>query len=419
MVYIDCTSTHAINMLTGIQRVVFNVIDQMQSDPEIKKNIQPIILSNHGFVAIEGLIPHQYTHQSDKQEIQHPSLSPKTLETFKLFLRKFPIVYQVAKKAFFVFKRFSIARQITKQKINFTRNDTVLFLDATWSIPIWEEIQRAKKSQAKIIFVIYDLIPIRFSHFCDSAHREEFITFFKRTLDYADGYLGISQTVMNDVKDYVSTIEHTRSNDINYDYFYLGADFSTNTDKMHNGIRQEIVDFFNDDTPIFLTVSTIEPRKNHALILDAFNHLWDSKQNIKLCFIGKVGWKIQKFISQIRAHPMNGTQFLVIHDANDAELKYAYQHARGLIFASLAEGFGLPIIEAANYHLPVLASDIPIHKEIGRQEIDYFESNNVKALISKIREMANKPKKTVQFSWLTWEQSAHMLWNKISNKDLI
>lgn len=419
MIYIDCTSTNAINALTGIQRVVYNLVSQIQTNNEMSKTTRLTILSSKGFVPLESLRPHQYTVPATETTSQVDHLKMKYFDRFKLFLRKSPFVYKVAKKVFFTFKRV-FAKGCSEEKvIHFTPNDTLLFLDATWSMPIWDEVKRAKEAGSKIIFVIYDLIPIRFSQFCDVDHREEFIEFIKHSLDYADGYIGISKSVMHDMQAYAKEINHPRADRITYDYFYLGANFSDENKEKSHMIRDEIVNFFNDDTPVFLTVSTIEPRKNHAIILDALDALWKQDKKVKLCFIGKVGWKIQDFMHRVKTHKELSKQFLVIHDATDAELCFAYKNAHSLIFASIAEGFGLPIIEALHYKLPVLASNIEVHREIGGDTIAYFESNSIASLLLCLEHTLENSLSCQQNNgWLTWAQSATMLWNKIKTPEL-
>lgn len=419
MIYIDCTSTNAINALTGIQRVVYNLVSQMQANDEMRGTTQLTILSSKGFVPLESLRPHQYTVPSDDTTSQADHLKNKYFDRFKLFLRKSPLVYKIAKRVFFMFKRVFAKGCLEEKVIQFTPDDALLFLDATWSMPIWDEAKRAKKAGTKIIFVIYDLIPIRFPQFCDVDHREEFIQFIKHSLDYADGYIGISKSVMDDMHAYAKEINHPKADLVAYDYFYLGANFSDETTEEAYTVRDEIVNFFEDETPVFLTVSTIEPRKNHAIILDALEALWEQNKKVKLCFIGKVGWKIQDFMHRVKSHKERSKQFLIIHDATDAELCFAYKNAHSLIFASIAEGFGLPIIEALHYRLPVLASNIEVHREIGGDTIAYFESNNLTSLLLALEhELTNSLPPKHNNGWLTWAQSATMLRNKIKTLEL-
>jgi alpha-1,2-rhamnosyltransferase len=54
-------------------------------------------------------------------------------------------------------------------------------------------------------------------------------------------------------------------------------------------------------------------------------------------------------------------------------LHYCYEHAKALVSASFAEGFGLPLVEAACHSLPAFASDIPVHREVGGHHCRYFD----------------------------------------------
>lgn len=412
MIYIDCTSTYSINILTGIQRVVYNIVEKGQEDSAMTQYIQPVVFSSRGFLPIASLVKHDYT----VSKVDKPSKSKKKVKSFSawielLRLRRFPHIYQSIKKIFFSLQRKKLAKMITAPSIVFEEYDTLLFLDACWGMPIWDELKKVKSSKAKIVFVIYDLIPIRFPQFCDKPHTKEFKKFFLNSLDFADMYIGISQTVMKEVQVFIQELRHERAEKIKYDYFYLGADFSTY--RIDEKVRYQIKDFFQEKTPVFLTVSTLEPRKNHALILEAFEYIWAKGINVKLCFIGKVGWKIEALVNKIKTHKMLGTQFMVFYDANDFELTYAYTHAHSLIFASFAEGFGLPIIESMYHGLPVLASSLPIHKEIGGDDIAYFWPDESSVLIDKITQMAQKPKEIIKLPWIGWQESANMLWNKI------
>lgn len=408
MIYIDCTTTYVTNMLTGIQRVVYNIIEKASTEEESVSVVQPIVLSTEGFLPIESLPKHHYTLSSTMNVKKREKIS----DWIRWFnLRQFPFVYTVLKNIYFTYKRHSIAKTLKKPNIQFTHNDTLVLLDACWSLPIWKEVQRAKNEGARIIFVIYDLIPIRFPNYCDYTHTKAFKSFLFKSLDYADLYMGISQTVMQDIKAF--TLENGNKNveRIQFDYFYLGADFSQQiSDKT---VRVEIKNFFKGNTPVFLTVSTIEPRKNHVTILKVFDRLWAKGLDVKLCFIGKVGWQVEEFIEIIQSHKMLGDKFIMLNDADDYELSYAYYHARQLIFASFVEGFGLPIIEAMDFGLPVLASDIPIHKEIGGKNIEYFDLNDNNSLLEKIEETLVKVKENRKISWINWGESTRYFLNKL------
>jgi alpha-1,2-rhamnosyltransferase len=91
-------------------------------------------------------------------------------------------------------------------------------------------------------------------------------------------------------------------------------------------------------------------------------------------------------------------------------LVYAYKNSKALVFASKIEGFGLPIVESLHFGLPVLVSDIPVHREIGKDQVTYFSLENVDNLVNKIK---NEELKNIKnYQWLNWYESTKMLIEK-------
>lgn len=116
--------------------------------------------------------------------------------------------------------------------------------------------------------------------------------------------------------------------------------------------------------PIFLALGTVEPRKNHALLLD----LWEGlarrlppERLPLLVVVGAPGWNTAAVLARLAAPPPG-----VMHlpGPDDATVSALLRHARALLFPSLAEGFGLPPCEAAALGVPVLCSDLPVLREV-------------------------------------------------------
>lgn len=136
-------------------------------------------------------------------------------------------------------------------------------------------------------------------------------------------------------------------------------------------VRKRLVRFVNK--PTFLMVGTIEPRKGHMVVLEAFTKLLDKGHDINLLILGREGWKnddIREFISN---SPYNKHNILWIDDSSDYELSWAYQNSSALIAASLDEGYGLPLIEGAYYGIPIICSDIPVFREVSQGHADFFK----------------------------------------------
>jgi glycosyltransferase involved in cell wall biosynthesis len=112
------------------------------------------------------------------------------------------------------------------------------------------------------------------------------------------------------------------------------------------------------DRGYFLVVGSIEPRKNIAAVLAAFRH---ADLDLPLVLVGPDGWHADPILAEIATTP----RALRIPYADRGAVLGLIQHARALVFPSLAEGFGLPVVEAMALGTPVLTSDGGALAEIG------------------------------------------------------
>jgi hypothetical protein len=148
-------------------------------------------------------------------------------------------------------------------------------------------------------------------------------------------------------------------------------------------------------------------------MLDAFEQLWEQGENVALCFAGKIGqaWEMNDLEQRIREHPQARKKFFFIENPSDAEINALYTAATSVITASIAEGFGLPIVEGALHKVPVLASDIPVFCEVGGEGAMYFSLESPKYLAEAVKAMlALSPEErqamVAKIETLTWKESA-------------
>ena len=296
------------------------------------------------------------------------------------------------------------------------KGDTLFLLDSTWHLKrIWKSIRYVHKNGVIIGFCLYDLFPLRYPQFCDVNLVKSFEYWLDQVVKYSEFSVTISKYVGEDLKSYLK--ENNKLNSKCFKkcaHFKLGVNLDLKLKDQE--IRSKVKNIFenNHDGKPYLMVSTIEPRKNHKYLLDVFDILWNREYNVNLLIIGKVGWKCDEIINRIKNHPKFRKRLFVYHDINDTELLYCYKNAKALVFPSLAEGFGLPIVEALSKGLPVFASDIPTHKEVGSNFCIFFDLNNPIDLVEKMIEFekhsdGNETENSLNFKWVNGRESCESL----------
>ena len=442
-IFIDCSYLYEHPELnTGIQRVVRKVLDNLEKiAPEENLEIIPVVISHANFQQISKESLYSKKEPTQKTQSSQTSLTIKSYlkNLYKAFrdllsaLLPIPIVknflyapkdrfglrYIVEKLFIKPYKSITLKKESSKPTSSapaVNRGDILLLIDSTWYLNIWPTVSNLKKDGVRVVSVIYDLIPITHPQFCDDFLAEVFRKWFYDSLKYIDKFITISHTVEKDLKKFLKSQFDAPIEDKRFDHFLLGSDFNYKQSQNQN-IRDDIKKLYSNNENIYLTVSTIEPRKNHSYLLDAFELLWQNGSEATLLIVGRVGWKVEETMHRINTHPELHKKLFIYTDLNDVELKFCYENSKMLLFASIVEGFGLPIVESLTHHLPVLASDTPIHKEVGADMIGYFDLSNPQDLAKKIEEIQKNgiPKKLIppkNYSWLTWEDSTRDLLRK-------
>lgn len=115
----------------------------------------------------------------------------------------------------------------------------------------------------------------------------------------------------------------------------------------------------------FVMLGTVEARKNHALMIDAWEVLAQMSlpQMPELHIIGNTGWKVDDLIARIGAHPLLGRAVFLHGPLSDDAVGHHLSRANGLLFPSLAEGYGYPPLEAALAGATPICSNLPVFRE--------------------------------------------------------
>lgn len=129
--------------------------------------------------------------------------------------------------------------------------------------------------------------------------------------------------------------------------------------------RAEVAAYLADSRPFFTIIGTIEPRKNHLLLLNLWRQFaWEGIEMPRLCIIGKRGWENENILDMLdRCEAIQGS-LQEFGTLDDHEVQSLIRGSKALLFPSFIEGLGLPLLEAAALDVPCITSDIPVFREI-------------------------------------------------------
>jgi glycosyltransferase involved in cell wall biosynthesis len=151
--------------------------------------------------------------------------------------------------------------------------------------------------------------------------------------------------------------------------------------------------------PYFVVLGTIEPRKNHGLLLDAWEMLGPSAPWLLVC--GTRGWRNEATFARLDRHP---DRVMELAGLTDGAITALLQDARALLFPSLAEGYGLPLAEAGALGTPVICSDLPVCREVAAADAEFLDPHDAgawAAAVSRHRALATDRKRQTAPDWVS------------------
>lgn len=302
-------------------------------------------------------------------------------------------------------------------KVRLLGGDTVFMLDSSWEF--YREHQpfllAARQRGAQVISCLYDLVPIRQVAMCHPGIPPVFVEWLKSALSCSTGFVCISRAVADELFSMLEGISFPRS--LKIGFWHLGADFSPSLPVAARPVGQP------KKRLSFLMVGTIEPRKGHRIAIDAFEQLWREGLDVDLVVVGKSGWESKQLIDRLRAHPTAGKRLKWHASADDDELLRLYSECDALIAASYVEGFGLPLVEALHFGKPIIASDIPVFREVTNRgpSVTFFEVGSSTSLAAAVRKFMSsfehqQGKVADAISWSSWSESAAELRTILANE---
>lgn len=348
-IYIDITSFMSVKFISGIQRVVKNVLLGMSIDA--RKRLVLICYS--------GLRDVFYILPTD------------------LFLEHLETGSEIPDKV----------GKITPYEM--AAGDIFFDIDSVWNLNFKRSVllPMLKSAGVRIAAYIYDIIPITHPQYCHNLTCLNFMTYIGAHLQYADVIIASAQSTLDEIE---RLEEQLGLPHVPGYVSWLGADFNQSHTFSDDVVPIDVKRATNK--PFILAVGTIEPRKNHAYLLDAFEKELYNK-GFTLIFAGRKGWNVDDLMGRIEKDIHYGKSLFHFEGLDDCSIDYLYKNAFAVAFPTYQEGFGLPIVEALQHGTPVFASDIPVLREVGGDFCDYFDNSDIDSFINLLDTYSSDEKK--------------------------
>ena len=291
-------------------------------------------------------------------------------------------------------------------------------------------LQELKRNGLKVYFVVYDLLDIRtcclgendfLTRMMARIARVTYKNWLHAVLTLSDGIVCDSHAIVTELIEYLGKNENKYQRTLPIGFFHLGADFTSSRSTIHDTYIHPLSAICGpQNKPCFLMVGVMDPHKGHAQVIHAFEQLWHSGIDVKLIIIGKEGLLQPNIGELIRRHEEFNHRLFWFEYVSDEVLLSFYNQCTALIAASFSEGFGLPLIEAAHYRLPIIAREIPVFKEVAGDYAYYFKNNDACDIVEAITNWLtladqNKIPQSDGMPYLDWAASTSQLIDVVVN----
>lgn len=211
--------------------------------------------------------------------------------------------------------------------------------------------------RAQINVLIHDAIPLDYPQYTRPEAVLRFAALLRRVGAYADRVIYNSQDTRTRVEAHLAKVAPPPASIV----AHLGVE------SIPGAPLPDVLNRLSaDEKPFFMILGTIEPRKNHAFLLD----IWDRmRAEMPACDVphllicGKRGWQNEAVFARLDALPADAP-IRELHDLTDGQIVTLLSRARALLFPSFAEGYGLPAVEAAQVGCPIVAAPLPVFTEV-------------------------------------------------------
>jgi glycosyltransferase involved in cell wall biosynthesis len=251
------------------------------------------------------------------------------------------------------------------------------------------------------VFAIHDLLSVDYPEYFPPRNLQLFRRRLNTAFEYADAFITSTQTVRARLEKEIGRVR-SRERPIHVQAF---ASPLEDVPIDPPDVRPP------DGNPYFIMIGTIEPRKNHLLVLHIWRELVVACQNApKLLLVGERGWENEQVMDILDRSVALRSHIVWISRATSKSLAGLLRGAHALLMPSYDEGYGLPLVEALSLGTPVIASDIPVFHEVTQGWAKFISPTDGPGWHAEILRLSHEPdyyqvrrEATQQFKMPTWQ----------------
>jgi glycosyltransferase involved in cell wall biosynthesis len=252
----------------------------------------------------------------------------------------------------------------------------------TSQLPLWNTSYfgwMKRRPDVKPVFFIHDLLPIESSEFFPRSEYARHLARLRNLAAFGAGAIVATKTVKDALEKHLESLGR-------FEFPILAAPVPANP----IFARRDHIDPALLEHPYFIVCGTIEPRKNHLILLQVWRELVrrDGAAAPKLVIVGNRGWENENAVNMLERCQMIGNHVLEVSGLSTPDFKRLLDGARALLMPTFAEGFGLPVVEALAAGCPVIASNLDVFEEIGAGRIMTISPINGERWLETIRALA-------------------------------
>jgi glycosyltransferase involved in cell wall biosynthesis len=375
----DHTDTFRYDMGTGIQRVVKQLGSALVV--EAPSHVEAVVFSRGSFRRCGLRRPDNGVGRIQvlRRLIRQANWLPLNL------LRSVASEYRSLRRVKAGLWAFIGASDVMAPPLRPERGDWYLTADSIWERP--EVLTRLPALRARGVgtaVVHYDLMAITHSDWCDPRFARAFVP-------YAEALSGFD--VVFCISDFVREefLHYCRRKGVRVpatvSVIPLGHEIDQPSSDASGVATRPLPE------PFILCVGSLEPRKNHRALLDAFDLVWARGVDLSLVIVGRPGYASGDTVARIRSHLRFDRNLFHLSGCSDEELEQLYRRCAFTIVVSLFEGFGLPLVESLARGKPCISSDLPVFKASARDFGVYVNPEDPQSIAAGILGLYGNPER--------------------------